>query len=75
MRFEVEADYDPSGLLGRDPSMRPGFQELRVKVEIDADLDRAGKQALLELIENAVRWPTTSLTALDWSACCSEKGS
>ena len=33
MRFEIEADYDPSGLLGRDPSMRPGFQELRVKVE------------------------------------------
>ncbi|MCQ4239208.1 OsmC family protein [Stutzerimonas stutzeri] len=51
MRFEIEADYDPSGLLGRDPSMRPGIQELRVKVEIDADLDRAGKQALLELIE------------------------
>ena len=51
MRFEIEADYDPAGLLGRDPSVRPGFQELRIKVDIDADLDRDGKQALLEQIE------------------------
>lgn len=51
MRFEIEADYDTAGLLGRDPAVRPGFQELRIKVDIDADLDRAGKQALLELIE------------------------
>ncbi len=51
MRFEIEADYDPAGLLGRDPAVRPGFQELRIKVDIDADLDRAGKQALLEQIE------------------------
>ncbi len=51
MRFELEADYDPAGLLGRDPDVRPGFQELRVKVDIDADLSRAEKQALLELIE------------------------
>lgn len=51
MRFEIEADYDPAGLLGRDENVRPGFQELRVKVEIDADLTREEKQALLELIE------------------------
>ncbi|MBA1262098.1 OsmC family protein [Stutzerimonas stutzeri] len=51
MRFEVEADYDPAGLLGRDPDVRPGFQELRIKVEIDADLSREEKQALLEQIE------------------------
>lgn len=25
MRFEIEADYDPAGLLGRDPAVRPGF--------------------------------------------------
>ncbi|MCQ4295117.1 OsmC family protein [Pseudomonas stutzeri] len=51
MRFTIEADYDPAGLLGRDPSVRPGFQELRVNVDIDADLDRAAKLALLEQIE------------------------
>ncbi len=51
MRFEIEADYDPDGLLGRNPDVRPGFEELRVKVEIDADLTREEKQALLEQIE------------------------
>jgi uncharacterized OsmC-like protein len=51
MRFEIEADYDPDGLLGRRDDVRPGFQALRVKVEIDADLDREQKQALLDEIE------------------------
>lgn len=51
MRFEIEADYDPDGLLGRRDDVRPGFQALRVKVEIDADLDRERKQALLDEIE------------------------
>ena len=49
--FEIEADYDPAGLLGRDAEVRPGFQELRIKVEIDAELSREEKQALLEQIE------------------------
>ena len=31
--------------------MRPGFQALRVKVAIDADLSPAEKQAVLEEIE------------------------
>lgn len=51
MRFALEADYDPDGLLGRNPDVRPGFQALRVMVEIDADLSTAEKQSLLEEIE------------------------
>lgn len=51
MQFEIEADYDPDGLLGRRDDVRPGFQALRVKVEIDADLSREEKQAVLEEIE------------------------
>lgn len=51
MQFSLEADYDPDGLLGRNPDVRPGFQELRVTVDIDADLDLPAKQAFLELIE------------------------
>lgn len=49
MRFVGE--YDPAGLLGRDAAIRPGFSAIRAQVEIDADLDLAGKQALLQLIE------------------------
>ena len=51
MQFEMEADYDPDGLLGRNLEVRPGFQALRVKVAIDADLNQEQKQAFLELIE------------------------
>lgn len=51
MTFEVEADYDPDCLLGRETTARAGFQEMRLKVNIDADLDDAAKQAFLEKIE------------------------
>lgn len=51
MRFDLQADYDPAGLLGRDPSVRPGFQALRVLVEIDADLSPEQKQAFLLEVE------------------------
>lgn len=51
MQFAIEGDYDPDGLLGRNPQVRPGFQALRIQVSIDADLDQAGKQALLKEIE------------------------
>ena len=51
MRFELEADYDPDGLLGRNAAVRPGFQALRVMVEINADLSPAEKQAFLEEVE------------------------
>lgn len=51
MRFEIEADYDPDGLLGRNPEVRPGFQEIRMRVDIDADLTEAQKQEFLEEVE------------------------
>lgn len=51
MRFEIEADYDPDGLLGRRSDVRPGFQALRVRVEMDCDLGREEQQAVLREIE------------------------
>lgn len=51
MQFEIEADYDPDGLLGRRTDVRPGFQALRVKVTMDADLSREEQQAVLKEIE------------------------
>lgn len=51
MHFEIEGDYDPDGLLGRRDDVRPGFQTLRVKVDLDADLSREEKQAVLAEIE------------------------
>ncbi len=51
MRFEIEADYDPAGLLGRDASVRPGFEEVRLRVDIDADLSHEQKREFLEEVE------------------------
>ena len=51
MHFEIEGDYDPDGLLGRRDDVRPGFQALRMKVDLDADLSREEKQAVLAEIE------------------------
>lgn len=46
---EVEGDVDLRGFLGLDESVRPGFQQLRVKVRIKADLPDDELQALCEL--------------------------
>lgn len=51
MHFAIQADYDPNGLLGRDANVRPGFQALRLQVEIDADLSHEQKQAFLQEVE------------------------
>ncbi|MCJ8169048.1 OsmC family protein [Atopomonas sediminilitoris] len=51
MSMRFVGDYDPAGLLGRDESVRPGFAQIRAEVDIDAELDQAGKQALLAAIE------------------------
>lgn len=51
MRFAIEADYDPAGLLGRDTAVRAGFEEIRLRVEIDADLGPEEKRAFLQEVE------------------------
>jgi putative redox protein len=51
MRFEIEGDYDPAGLLGRDASVRSGFQSLSMNVAIDADLTFEEKAEFLKEVE------------------------
>lgn len=51
MRFDIEADYDPDGLLGRNPDVRPGFRGIRMWVDIDADLTAEQKRAFLQEVE------------------------
>ena len=65
MHFEIEGDYDPDGLLGRRDDVRPGFQALRMKVDLDADLSR---RRCWRRSNGAARWPTTCCTAPAWKA-------
>lgn len=47
----VEGDLDPDGFMEKDPSIRPGFQEIRFRVEIDSPSSPEKIQALLEHVE------------------------
>lgn len=50
MRICVEGDYNPAGLLGKETSDRVGFQQIRVRAEIDADLSTEEKAAFLDKV-------------------------
>ncbi len=43
----VEGDMDIQGILGMDPEVRNGFDDIRVTFEIDADASRADIEALV----------------------------
>ncbi len=47
----VEGDYDPAYLLGKTEEGRAGFTEIRVSVNIDADMSDEEKQAFFERID------------------------
>ncbi len=48
MQVQVEGDYDPAGLLGKESEHRVGFTEIRIKAVIDADLTDEEKSAFLD---------------------------
>ena len=49
---EVEGDLDPDGFLGKNPAVRPGFQQIRYSINIDSPSPEANIQRLLEHIES-----------------------
>lgn len=51
MSVAVEGDIDTDFLLGRTRSGRAGFQAIRVRVEIDADMTRDEKMAFLREVD------------------------
>ena len=47
----IEGDYDPAYLLGKTREGRAGFTEIRVSVNIEADMTDEEKQAFFERID------------------------
>jgi uncharacterized OsmC-like protein len=47
VRASVEGSMDIQGILGMDPEVRNGFDDVRVSYEIDADASRAEIEALV----------------------------
>ncbi|MFF3559255.1 OsmC family protein [Streptomyces sp. NPDC002574] len=52
IRLELEGDIDMRGFLGIDAQVRPGLQQIRVRVELDApDASREELEELISLVE------------------------
>ncbi len=52
-RLELEGDIDLRGFLGIDTAIRPGVQQLRVRVHIEApDATREQLEELISLVES-----------------------
>lgn len=49
--MHVEGDIDSDVLLGRRDDVRAGFSELRVRVDIDADLTLEEKERFLHEVD------------------------
>ncbi len=48
---ELEGVLDLDGLMGKDSSKRPGFEEIKVHAKLDADISDEEKMAFLEEVE------------------------
>jgi len=55
--MEIEGDYDSDNLMGKTTEGRAGFTEIRVKVNIDADLTDEEKQDFFHKVDS--RCPTS----------------
>ena len=48
---DIEGDYDPARLMGKNEDVRAGFTEVRVNVNIDADMTDEEKQAFFARVD------------------------
>jgi uncharacterized OsmC-like protein len=55
--MEIEGDYDSDNLMGKTTEGRAGFTEIRVNVNIDADLTDEEKQEFFHKVDS--RCPTS----------------
>lgn len=51
VKVHVEGDLNPDGFLGKDPNVRPGYEEIRYEIEIDSPSSEEKVQALIDHIE------------------------
>lgn len=51
VRVHIEGDLDPDGFLGKNPNVRPGYEEIRYRVELDSPSLQENIDALLEHVD------------------------
>lgn len=52
LSFDVEGELDPAGFMGKAKDVRPGYQEIIVKANVDSDADEETLNKWLEVIES-----------------------
>ncbi len=52
LSFDVEGELDPAGFMGKAKDVRPGYQEIIVKANVDSDADEETLNKWLEIIES-----------------------
>ncbi|CCQ95489.1 OsmC family protein [[Clostridium] ultunense Esp] len=50
-KVHVEGDLDPDGFMEKNPAVRPGFQEIRYRIEVDSPSDVGKIRELIGHIE------------------------
>ena len=51
LRVHVEGDLDPDGFLKANATVRPGFQQIRYRIEIDSPSDPVKVRELIDHVE------------------------
>ncbi len=51
VHVQIEGDLDPDGFLGKNPNVRPGYEEIRYHIDIDSPSPRENVQALINHVE------------------------
>jgi len=51
LSFDLEGELDPAGFMGKSKNVRPGYQHIRVTIDVDSNADDQTLQKWLETIE------------------------
>ena len=51
VQVHIEGDLDSDGFLGKNPNVRPGYEEIRYRVELDSPSPQEKINALLEHVD------------------------
>lgn len=52
VQVHLEGDLDPDGFLGKNPNVRPGYEEIRFHIDVTSSSPQENIEALLEHVEN-----------------------
>lgn len=67
LKIEVEGDLDPDGFLGKNPSAKIGFSEIRTKIYIKSDSQEEDIKKFVEFIDKTCPIADTLVNIADYT--------